>query len=58
MILPGAIRDLSEENRGISLKCDPERAIELRSVLSGYFILQLRIPISIYAKMKLKYIIT
>ena len=26
-----AILDLSEENRGISLKCDPERAIELRS---------------------------
>jgi len=26
-----AILDLSEQSRGISLKCDPERAIELRS---------------------------
>ena len=25
-----ALLDLSEEQRGISLKCDPERAIELR----------------------------
>jgi len=25
-----ALLDLSEENRGISLKCDPERAISLR----------------------------
>jgi predicted DNA-binding protein (MmcQ/YjbR family) len=25
-----ALLDLSEESRGISLKCDPERAIELR----------------------------
>ncbi len=25
-----ALLDMSEESRGISLKCDPERAIELR----------------------------
>jgi predicted DNA-binding protein (MmcQ/YjbR family) len=25
-----ALPDLSEENRGFTLKCDPERAIELR----------------------------
>lgn len=29
-----AILDLSEDNRGLSLKCDPERAIELRELHS------------------------
>ncbi len=30
-----ALLDLSEENRGLSLKCDPELALELREQFTG-----------------------
>ena len=55
-----ALLDLSEDSRGISLKCDPELALELREqypeVTPAYHFNKIIIPFNYTVKVKSKYI--